>query len=173
MGSWSEILSYTEQKINEYNPFRWRSYYRDNDTCLYYIKGRYYDEKTGYFLDADDAEDIVDNAMEPGWLDRNEMATEGFAHVYANDDNIFTSSELSMDVTYDENENKSWWERHWQELVKWTAFTVAVVASAVLSIYGHPGMLICCMKTGLCAALSGAVICGVISLFTGSFKTVS
>ena len=37
------------------NPFRYRGYYYDNETGLYYLESRYYDPETGRFINADDA----------------------------------------------------------------------------------------------------------------------
>ena len=36
-----------------YNPFRYRGYYYDEDTGLYYLNSRYYDPATGRFISAD------------------------------------------------------------------------------------------------------------------------
>lgn len=35
------------------NPFRYRGYYYDNETGLYYLNSRYYDAETGRFINAD------------------------------------------------------------------------------------------------------------------------
>ncbi len=40
--------------IGNINPFRYRSYYYDVETGLYYLNARYYDPKTGRFINADD-----------------------------------------------------------------------------------------------------------------------
>ena len=37
------------------NPYRYRSYYYDSETRLYYLQSRYYDPETGRFLNADEA----------------------------------------------------------------------------------------------------------------------
>ena len=37
----------------KYNPFRYRGYYYDNETSLYYLNSRYYDSNVGRFLNAD------------------------------------------------------------------------------------------------------------------------
>ena len=42
------------EHIAHINPFRYRSYYYDADTSLYYLQSRYYDPETGRFLNADD-----------------------------------------------------------------------------------------------------------------------
>ena len=35
------------------NPLRYRGYYYDNETGLYYLNSRYYDAETGRFINAD------------------------------------------------------------------------------------------------------------------------
>ena len=42
--------------IGTANPFRYRSYFWDNDLQLYYLMSRYYDPQTGRFLNADGLE---------------------------------------------------------------------------------------------------------------------
>ena len=54
--AWGNILSITGTKattIGRYNPFRYRGYYYDNETGLYYLNSRYYDPSSGRFLNAD------------------------------------------------------------------------------------------------------------------------
>lgn len=40
--------------IANINPFRYRGYYYDQETGLYYLQSRYYDPETGRFINADD-----------------------------------------------------------------------------------------------------------------------
>lgn len=40
--------------VGNLNPFRYRSYYYDSDTKLYYLKARYYDPEIGQFISPDD-----------------------------------------------------------------------------------------------------------------------
>ena len=53
----------TSQKriVRTLNPFRYRGYYYDTDTGLYYLQSRYYNPKWGRFLNADYAEVMSDN----------------------------------------------------------------------------------------------------------------
>ena len=46
--------TYNEDGIRNLNPFRYRGYYYDTDTSLYYLQSRYYDPETGRFLNADE-----------------------------------------------------------------------------------------------------------------------
>ena len=54
--AWGNILSISGTKastIGRYNPFRYRGYYYDTETSLYYLNSRYYDPNVGRFLNAD------------------------------------------------------------------------------------------------------------------------
>lgn len=49
------LESYTAaNKVNVLNPFRYRSYYYDTETGLYFLKTRYYDPEIGRFITIDD-----------------------------------------------------------------------------------------------------------------------
>ncbi len=55
--AWGNIVDscdYTTHKIGERNPIRYRGYYFDAETDLYYISGRYYDPATGKFINPAD-----------------------------------------------------------------------------------------------------------------------
>ena len=59
--SWGKLLSITGSlagTVGVSNPFRYRGYYYDNETSLYYLQSRYYDPETGRFINADG---LVDN----------------------------------------------------------------------------------------------------------------
>ena len=49
----------TDEKIATINPFRYRGYYYDTESGLYYLQSRYYDPKVGRFVNADVPE-IID-----------------------------------------------------------------------------------------------------------------
>lgn len=61
--SWGNIVSITDSNDNDIsqinnhianiNPFRYRSYYYDKETSLYYLNSRYYNPKWGRFISAD------------------------------------------------------------------------------------------------------------------------
>lgn len=58
--AWGRTVSVTgDSELAEKNPFRYRSYYFDNETGLYYVESRYYDPETGRFINADNIEGIV------------------------------------------------------------------------------------------------------------------
>ncbi|MBQ9266157.1 MAG: RHS repeat-associated core domain-containing protein [Bacilli bacterium] len=47
------VTNHNEENIGDLNPIRYRSYYFDNETGLYYLINRYYDPKTGRFISPD------------------------------------------------------------------------------------------------------------------------
>ena len=49
--------------VAELNPIRYRGYYFDQETGLYYLKTRYYDPEVGRFVNMDDVT-ILDTSME-------------------------------------------------------------------------------------------------------------
>lgn len=52
--AWGKILEATGTMAN-INPIRYRGYYFDQETGLYYLQSRYYDPEVGRFINADDA----------------------------------------------------------------------------------------------------------------------
>ena len=54
--SWGKLVSISgsqAETIGEVNPFRYRGYYYDTETGLYYLQSRYYDPEVGRFLNID------------------------------------------------------------------------------------------------------------------------
>ena len=63
--AWGRVLSVTDANGNAIsdstnianaNPIRYRGYYYDSESSLYYLQSRYYDPETGRFINADTAE---------------------------------------------------------------------------------------------------------------------
>jgi RHS repeat-associated protein len=64
--SWGNPISITgtlATTIGADNPFRYRGYYFDSDTGLYYLNSRYYDSTVGRFINSDDFSIIQYSAM--------------------------------------------------------------------------------------------------------------
>ena len=57
--------------IGNINPFRWKSFYYDNETGLYYANGSYYDPKTGLYLNALSVKETLNGAYLTRSLDRH------------------------------------------------------------------------------------------------------
>jgi RHS repeat-associated protein len=48
------VTEYTDDSIGALNPIRYRGYYYDQETGLFYLKSRYYDSDASRFINADD-----------------------------------------------------------------------------------------------------------------------
>lgn len=60
--AWGNITNKSGNVVlADINPYRYKSYYYDNETGLYYLKYRYYDSKTGRFINTDNLEYTVNN----------------------------------------------------------------------------------------------------------------
>ena len=51
--AWGNLLSQVGSEILKINPFRYRGYYYDAETGLYYLNSRYYDPEIGRFISPD------------------------------------------------------------------------------------------------------------------------
>ena len=54
--AWGKLLGISgdlADTVGSANPFRYRGYYYDGETCFYYLNSRYYDPETGRFINAD------------------------------------------------------------------------------------------------------------------------
>jgi RHS repeat-associated protein len=56
------VTNHTSANIGSINPFRYRSYYYDVETGLYYLQTRYYDPEVGRFINSDAYEYLGDGA---------------------------------------------------------------------------------------------------------------
>ena len=53
--SWGKVTAIEgDQDLGKKNPLRYRGYYWDEETGLYYLASRYYDPEVGRFINADD-----------------------------------------------------------------------------------------------------------------------
>ena len=117
------------------NPFRYRSYYFDQETSLYYLNSRYYDPKTGRFINIDDIE-ILENTNN-----------------FTNGLNLYAYCSNNPVNDFDSEGNLSWWQ--WL-LVGIGA--VLVVASAVVLTVASGGTALGVFGTIAVAAAKGVLI---------------
>ncbi|MCL2598874.1 MAG: hypothetical protein FWD76_03075, partial [Firmicutes bacterium] len=130
----------TDDNIGDLNPIRYRGYYFDTDTNLYYLKSRYYDPQVGRFVNADDI----------AALDVTKSQINGLnLYAYCANDPVNTK---------DSNGNMPDW-------LKWTLGIVIIAAAIGLSI--ATGMLASpiagLVGSGLFASVVGGVAAGAIS----------
>lgn len=57
----ANIITDNLEHIGNINLLRYRGYYFDNETGLYYLNARYYDPETGRFLNADDDDFLLED----------------------------------------------------------------------------------------------------------------
>ena len=86
--------------IGNVNPFRWKSFYYDTETGLYYANGSYYDPATASYVDASPIESVVENAFATRSLDRNGLICNNVLELAGNPYNVYTTQELSTDTDY-------------------------------------------------------------------------
>ena len=124
--------------IGNLNPFRYRGYYYDVETKLYYLKTRYYDPEVGRFMTIDGIE----------YLDPE---TINGLNLYA-----YCGNNPVMNV--DPNGNK-WW--------RWLLGAVIIIAAVALSVVtaGVAASISAALGGGMLGAIAGGAIAGAITSF--------
>ncbi len=97
--------------IGNINPIRYRGYYYDSETGLYYLKTRYYDSKTGRFISADDTQ----------YLDPQTV----------NGLNLFIYCGNNPVMNVDENGNS--WKSFWKGVGNWFKKNWKIVVGVVVA----------------------------------------
>ena len=83
--AWGNVLSVSGD-IAKLNPIRYRGYYYDSETGLYYLGSRYYDPQVKRFINADGAAFATINPYSNGLTDKNYFAYCDNNPVSRNDD---------------------------------------------------------------------------------------
>ena len=102
--------------IGHLNPFRYRSYYYDTETNLYFLKTRYYDPEIGRFMTIDGIEYL------------NPEVINGL--------NLYAYCGNNPVMRVDENGNAWWefWNWDWQTILVGVGLVVTAVAAVALSV---------------------------------------
>ena len=152
----STQTSYTQSGLNNktialLNPFRYRSYYYDEETKLYYLNSRYYDPQTGRFINADDIS----------------VLSEG--KDFFNGLNLYAYCGNNPINNTDES-GESWWDWLWKIVVA----VVVVVAIGVAAAFtgGTAGVILGsafygAVTGGISSAIIGGIIGGVTDGWSG------
>ncbi len=140
--------------IATFNPFRYRSYYFDTETSLYYLQTRYYDPELGRFISADSIE----------YLDPE---TLGGLNLYA-----YCGNNPVMAVDDTGSESVPWWQ--------WLISGLSVVAGAILCfVPGGQGLGVALLTSGTSSLISNimtaagvegktaSIISSVLNIITG------
>ena len=124
--SWGKLLN-VPAGIGEVNPLRYRDYYYDGETGLYYLSARYYDPEAGRFLNADGCDFLLE--------DNNDILDYNL-YVYCGNNPVNMSDpdgEVALWVAAALGGVNFW------NLIGWTIFEAATVGATVYGSYclGH------------------------------------
>lgn len=149
--SWGNIISITDNQGNDIsnnnfhianiNPYRYRSYYYDRETGLYYLNSRYYNPEWGRFISAD----ITTGECGGNILSHN-------MYQYAFNDPI----------NYDDSNGN--WPKWLKKSIKKIAIGAAVVAVGAIVTVATGGAALPAIAAGVKAALVAGTIAGTIRM---------
>ena len=143
----TEVIDEAHAGIAELNPFRYRSYYYDPETNLYYLNTRYYDPEVGRFISQDDV----------SYLDPEHI----------NGLNLFAYCGNNPVMGYDPD--GTWdWGKFWGWFITIAAIAVATVGGVALSVasFGAATPLI-----GLGYAVAAGALMGLAGGLTSSIMS--
>ena len=133
-------MNASDSFIGNINPFRYRGYYYDRETGLYYLQTRYYDPTAGRFINADSA-DYLDPESING------------LNLYA-----YCGNNPVMNV---DPSGHAWWE-----LGKWDWAKIGMISLSVLEICG--GTVIIALTHGAALGIGlGLIGTGIGSIISG------
>ena len=137
---WGNILAVTgslASTLGADNPFRYRGYYYDTESCFYYLNSRYYDAKVCRFVNADDASNL-------GVEDEEVLSFNLFAYCMNNPIN-------RIDADGD------WSLPNWAKVVIGAVATVAAVAVTVATGGAAAPVLVGVAVSTIGGAATGAI----------------
>ncbi|MDR1697627.1 MAG: RHS repeat-associated core domain-containing protein [Erysipelotrichaceae bacterium] len=136
------ITNYDVSELGDLNPFRYRGYYYDVETNLYYLQSRYYDPKIGRFISKDHL-----NYLDP--------KTIGGLNLYA-----YCGGNPVMRVDPSGNA--------WYDVLAWIGIGLVVAAAIVLTA-GAAGFVIGGVAGGIIyGAAVGSIVLGVTGAVGGA-----
>ena len=150
--AWGRCRSTGNSTIASINPYRYRGYYYDTESGLYFLQTRYYDPYTGRFLSMDDVEYI-------------DPETIGGVNLYAycNNNPVMYTDETGHSWDSFWSDVGNWFEEHWVEVVVGTAF---VIGGAIITA------LTCGTGTTAWAAFGSALLSSAIQVGTSMAVSV-
>ncbi len=145
--AWGKVLwvnNYTEDNIGDLNPIRYRSYYYDTETQLYYLNSRYYDPETGRFINAD-----TTSVLEDAMYDINGL-------------NLYVYCDNNPVANRDDDGDASFWKKLAVAVAVVTVVAVVAAATAVT------GGALCAAATVFLGAAKGALVGAAVGAATGA-----
>lgn len=95
-----------KNSIGNRNPFRWKSYYFDIDSGLYYVNGRHYDPEVGLYVDAAPISTVIANLFALLPLDRYGLMCNNILEFARNAFTFATTIRLNADPEYEDPESR-------------------------------------------------------------------
>lgn len=143
------LIDTNQSSIGNINPFRYRGYYYDVETGLYYLNSRYYDSRVGRFISIDILS-ILDQTM----MDSNGLNL----YMYCGDNPVMRA---------DPNGNEWWdWGSFWK-IFGGIALITLLVAGTIFTC----GTLSLVLAGAAIGAISGAIGATVSTAVTGDWNS--
>ena len=135
------------------NPFRYRGYYYDFETGLYYLNSRYYDPQTGRFINADDISILSES---------KELINGLNLFAYCNNNPIMLTD------TY----GTSWWSDLWGGITSFFRNTWDVFVGTFISVaLVVGGLALTILSAGALSPLGNALIGAGVGGFIGGIQS--
>ncbi len=147
------------QHIGNLNPFRYRSYYYDTETGLYYLQTRYYDPELGRF--------ISQNSIE--YADYESVNGLNL-YAYCGNNPVMYVDPSGMKAKWYEIWKKDWWVQAGKVVggIVLAAVGVAITSSTLLPAMASP-LFAVAAEFGLTLSLYGAALVG--SVFNSAIES--
>lgn len=136
-----ELSEPSYENLAKENPFRYRGYYYDEETGLYYLKSRYYDPETGRFITIDD------------------IAVLDATRDYPNGLNLYTYCFNDPVNTSDEEGNMPNW-------LKWLLGGLAFIGAVALTVLSGGSLTPVFVGMGI-SIIGGGLIQGTVTAING------
>jgi len=170
----SDNLSYTNDGSNnkliaELNPFRYRGYYYDIETGLYYLNSRYYDPEIGRFINADEISSlsVTNNAINGLNLYAyclnnpvNERDDSGYFLLWLFITAIVVGAIVSAGIEVVSQGLTNGWDNINLGQVGWSALMGGIGGALTVSGLGVLGMTIAGASLGLVSSVGSNIIAG-------------
>ncbi len=148
--AWGNLLSQESSELQKINPFRYRGYYYDAETGLYYLNSRYYDPETGRFISPDDVDVLSDTLTQPNGLNL-------YAYCY-NNPVMMTDPDGAFTLTW------------WQKMLIGLAFIVLGAVATAVTGGSFAAAFVCGLTYAVKSAVSGAVMGAVMGGLSAAFS---
>lgn len=143
--TWGKVISVSgtlADTVGEQNPIRYRGYYYDTETGLYYLNSRYYDPETGRFISAD------------------VQAENGNLYAYCQNDPVNLTDE------------SGYLSKLWKRIIKIAIGVVATVAAVAITVATGGAALPVVGGVIASTLISGGIAAGVTALQGGSKEDI-